>query len=177
MSANRRESAAPASATTQSETTPASALRTTCRSTVVTTAWVSLFAPQDEQNAFPLWFTRSRSLLSPHARSKIWERATATGTFTQTTGHVMESWPLTWRKRCAAAPITLAVLGINHVNNALFPALVSSDASIYSCTIKTALFNKSSVPSAEFGILCGSERPGYYIDITTGRVIGKILQF
>lgn len=28
----------------------------------------------------------------------------------------------------------------------------------------------------EFAILCGSERPGYYIDITTGRVIGKILQ-
>lgn len=33
------------------------------------------------------------------------------------------------------------------------------------------------VLSDEFAILCGSERPGYYIDITTGRVIGKISPF
>lgn len=31
----------------------------------------------------------------------------------------------------------------------------------------------SYIHSDEFAILCGSERPGYYIDITTGRVIGN----
>lgn len=31
--------------------------------------------------------------------------------------------------------------------------------------------------SDDFAILCGSERPGYYIDITTGQVIGKFLKF
>lgn len=29
----------------------------------------------------------------------------------------------------------------------------------------------------EFAILCGSERPGYYIDIYTGQVIGKLHHF
>lgn len=29
------------------------------------------------------------------------------------------------------------------------------------------------VHSDDFAILCGSERPGYYIDITTGQIIGK----
>jgi len=114
--------------------------------------------------------------------AQTWGRATATGTFTQRMGHVMESWPSTWPKRCAAAPTTLVVRGTNLVNSVLFPALVRSHANVYPCrkykklktTFDMFIF---CVHSDEFGVLCGSERPGYYIDITTGRVIGKIFLF
>lgn len=59
---------------------------------------------------------------------QTWGRAIATGISTPTTTRVTESWPSTWPKRCAAAPTTLAVPGINPVNSVLFPAPVKPHA-------------------------------------------------
>ena len=42
------------------------------------------------------------------------------------------------------------------------------------CVEVQGIKTESYLHSDEFAILCGSERPGYYIDITTGRVIGMI---
>lgn len=195
MSVNDQVSAAQASATTPSGTTPVSALWTTCKSMEATIAWVGLHASSSvdyvnqrngsKHHAVTLlwWFIHIQLFLCLSHNMQIWGRATATGTFTLTTGHVMESWLLTWPKRCAAAPTTLAVHGINPVSSVLCPALVRSrkhthvSAHTYVESVKKLKVSfyklKYYVHSDEFAILCGSERPGYYIDITTGRVIGK----
>lgn len=110
--------------------------------------------------------------------TQTWGRVTATGTSTLTTWHAMGSWTSTWPKRCAAAPTTLAEHGTNHVNSVLCPALVRCHTYTHIMRGFKGLYVHchellSSMPSDDFAILCGSERPGYYIDITTGRVIGK----
>lgn len=60
--------------------------------------------------------------------AQTWGRATATGTFTLTTGRVTESWTSTWPRRCAAAPTTSAARGTSPVNSVLCPAPVRSHA-------------------------------------------------
>lgn len=81
---------------------------------------------------------------------QTWGKATATGTFTQTTRRVMESWPSTWPKRCAAAPTTLAVHGTNPVNSVLCPVLVRPHATrMQEQIIKSKHFKNSSPISAQ----------------------------
>lgn len=127
MSVNDQASAAQACATTPSGTTPVSALWTTCRSMEGTTAWVGLHMHyHDVINQLNGGDMQSCSDFFFLIDTQTWGRATATGTFTLTTKLVMESWPITWLKRCAAAPTTLAAHGINPVNSVPCPVPVRS---------------------------------------------------
>lgn len=95
--------------------------------------------------------------------------------------HVMESSTSTSPRRCAAARITSAAPGTNPVNSVLCQAQVNAQFTyqgpsmliIFSSVIKTLLLWICFLSAAEFAILCGSERPGYYIDIYTGQIIGR----
>lgn len=114
MSVNDQASVGPASATTPSGTTHVYALWTTCRSMEGTTAWVGLhtlvcISQQSGSHAFNLLSLSSEN-------TQTWGRATASGTFTPTTGLVMESWPSTWPRRCAAAPTMLERPGTNRAS-------------------------------------------------------------
>lgn len=128
MNVKIQEFVVQASATTPSEITPASALPTTCPSMEGTTAWVSLNTSltdcTERQNITVM--QKQLSDCNLYAYAQTWGRATATETFTWTMGHAMGSWPLTWPKKCAAAPTTSVVHGTNRANSVLFPAPVRS---------------------------------------------------
>lgn len=84
MSVNGQASVAPASATTPSGTTPASALWITCRSTEGTTAWVGRLAGFSRLSLSYLGLPATLHFSQTH-HTQTWGRATATGTFTLTT--------------------------------------------------------------------------------------------
>lgn len=176
-SASDPASVAQETATTPLGTTPASAPWITCRSTGGTTAWVG-HATTASVSGLPCPVRAGRPLslsLSPADMRKSYcyrnfysDNKTCDGelTFNMTKKMCCCSYNIgrAWNKPCEQCPVPSTgeapfTPTFAHAANAEGPALTPPPLS-FAC-------------SDEFAFLCGSERPGYYIDITTGRVIGK----